>query len=295
MKLDSLLRAVSSTYRAEILKPESIDADAFEYTAIDVENTFITVKAYVTHTLLTVATYISSSQYGYNYLNPHQSSASNYDYYQMPNNFRSTQRLSSNTTSRSFTPSPKHQQESQLPPNCNPPKSSEQQNLFAYTSATVRTQQPQQSIPPVIPLSQIKTPPHQLIFCQWCNQTGHSARDCPFLKLGSESDSSVSKQPLINPSTSTLLYASLHINDVPLQILIDIGASATCINEKALSCLPHTRLLHQMPRSFLLADGFISLGVFGNVELSMAIATVRPFFIQIKKKKSCYFNLKYDG
>jgi len=105
--------------------------------------------------------------------------------------------------------------------------------------------------------------------------------------LGSESGGSVSKQPPLNPSKTALLYASLLINDVPLQLLIDTGASATCISKKALSRLPHVRFIDQTPHSFLLADGFISLRVLGNVELSMQIANELISFSALVTEKLC--------
>ncbi len=87
--------------------------------------------------------------------------------------------------------------------------------------------------------------------------------------MGSDSGGSASQQPTLNPSKSALLYASFLINNVPLQTLIDTGASATCISENALSRLLHVHYIGQTPCSFLLADGFVSLRVRGNVTLSM--------------------------
>jgi hypothetical protein len=170
MKLDFLLRSVNPTYRPEILKLKPTDADEFEQTAIDVENTFLILTAYETNTPSTYTSFPAT----------HQSPVSNYDYHRIQNNSRFTQRPSSNTTSRQFTSSTKHQQGSQQSSNYTPPKLPRQQNLFAYTSATTETQQPQQSIPPLMPPSQTKTPPHPLLSCQWCYQQGHSARECPF-------------------------------------------------------------------------------------------------------------------
>ncbi|CAF3610222.1 unnamed protein product [Rotaria sp. Silwood1] len=178
MKLDFLLRSVNSTYRSEILKLKPTDADEFEKTAIDVENTFFTLKAYETNTPSTVTTYTSSPPYNYNYSAIQQSPASNY--YRAQNNFRFSQRPSSNTTSRQFPSSPKHQRGHQQFSNYTSSKSPRQHNLFAYTAATPETQQPQQSIPPLMPPSQFKTPPSQVFYCQSCNQQGHSTRDCPF-------------------------------------------------------------------------------------------------------------------
>ncbi len=108
-----------------------------------------------------------------------------------------------------------------------------------------------------------------------------------FLKLGSESSGSVSKQSSLNPSQSSLLYASLLINTIPLQILIDTGASATCITKQALPRLPHVHVLDRRPCSFFLADGFFSLRVLGNVELSMQIATELISFSTLVTENLC--------
>ncbi|CAF4286549.1 unnamed protein product [Rotaria sp. Silwood2] len=179
MKLDFLLRSVNPIYRPEILKLKPIDADAFEQTAIDVENTFLTIKAYETNTSPMVTTYASSTQFRYNYPTIHQSPATNYHYNRTQNNFRTTQRPPFDLTSRHFSSSPKYHQRIQQSSNFNSSKPSNQ-NLFAYTSANSETPQPQQSIPPLMPPSQFKTSPPQIFYCQSCNQQGHSARDCPF-------------------------------------------------------------------------------------------------------------------
>jgi hypothetical protein len=180
MRLDFLLRSVNPTYRPEILKLKPTDAAAFEQIALDVENAFLTLNAYETYTPSTVTTSTSLPLSGYNYSAPQQSSASNYHYDRRQNNFRYTQRPSSTTTSRQFTSSPKHHQGSPQSSKYNPSQSPRQQNLFAYTSAIPETQHSHQSIPPLMPPSQTTTPPQQKLSCQWCNQQGHSARDCPF-------------------------------------------------------------------------------------------------------------------
>ena len=148
MKLDFLLRSVNPTYRPDILKLKPTDPDEFEQIAIDIENTFLTLKAYETNTASTVTTYPSSLQYGYNYPAIQRSPASNYHYHRTQSNFQPTHRSSSNITSRQFMSTPKHQQGSQQSSNYNPLKSLRQQNLFAYTFPTSETQHPQQSIPP---------------------------------------------------------------------------------------------------------------------------------------------------
>ena len=105
--------------------------------------------------------------------------------------------------------------------------------------------------------------------------------------MESEYDSSVCKRPPLNPSKSSLLYTSLLVNDIPLKILIDTGASATCISAKALSRLPHVCFIDQTPRSFLLADGLILLRVRGKVELSMQIANELISFSALVTEKLC--------
>jgi hypothetical protein len=204
MKVDFLLRTVNPMYRPEILKLKPTDADEFEQTAIDVENTFLTLKAYEANTSSAVTTETSTLPHGSNYSHQQQSPASNSDYQRRRNNFRSNRRPYSNTPSRQITSSQTNSQGSQQSLNYNPTMSSQQQNLFAYTSTSSETppppsqqhqqqqQQPQhQSIPPLMSLSQINTPPPQQnnspispstqsLICQLCNRLGHSARDCPF-------------------------------------------------------------------------------------------------------------------
>ena len=108
MKLDFLLRSVNPNYRPDILKFKPTDADEFEQIAIDVENTFLTLKAYETNPPSTVTTYISSPQYGCNCPAIQRSPASNYHYHRKQYNFQPTHRSSSNITSRQFMSSPKH-------------------------------------------------------------------------------------------------------------------------------------------------------------------------------------------
>ncbi len=138
--------------------------------------------------------------HGSNYSYQQQSPASNSNYQRRRNNFRSNQRPFSNTPSRQATSSQTNSQGSQQSSNYNSPTSSQQQNLFAYTSTSSETPSPSQqqkqppqrhSIPPLMSLSHINTPPQQQtnspispsthsLICQWCNRQGHSARDCPF-------------------------------------------------------------------------------------------------------------------
>jgi hypothetical protein len=94
-----------------------------------------------------------------------------------------------------------------------------------------------------------------------------------FLDRGAASDGPVSDNSPTKPSKPTLLYATLHINNTPLQTLIDTGASATCISEKALHRMHYFHYVDQTPSSFLLADGVVLLKVRGLVSLSMMFAS----------------------
>jgi hypothetical protein len=197
MKVDFLLRTVNPMYRPEILKLKPTDADEFEQTAIDVENTFLTLKAYEANTSSTGNTTTSILPYGSNYSSQQQSPASNSNYQRRRNNFQSNRRPYSNTPSRQVPSSQTNSQGSQPSLNYNSPTSSQQQHLFAFTSTGSESssppspQQQQQSIPPLMSLSPITTPPHQQhnapvssstqsLICQLCNRQGHSARACPF-------------------------------------------------------------------------------------------------------------------
>ncbi|CAF1526086.1 unnamed protein product [Adineta steineri] len=191
MKLDFLLRSVNPTYRPEILKLKPTSADAFEQIAIDVEHTFITLTAYETYTPSTVTTYTSSPLSGANYIAPQQSPASNYPY-RGRNNFRSNQRPPFNTTFRPFTSSPNYYQGRRQSSNFNSSQLPRPQQFVASASATHTVPPSYQSLPPLMPPSSAPPPPPppppppaallplHLLSCQWCNQQGHSARDCPF-------------------------------------------------------------------------------------------------------------------
>ena len=54
-----------------------------------------------------------------------------------------------------------------------------------------------------------------------------------------------------------------------------------------MSRLPHVRFIDQTPRSFFLADGVISLRIFGNVELSMHIASELLSFSALVTENLC--------
>jgi hypothetical protein len=81
-----------------------------------------------------------------------------------------------------------------------------------------------------------------------------------------------SEKALSKPSKPTVLYANLHTNKTPFQILIDTGAAATCISEKALYCMTYFHYVDQTPSSFLLTDGVAPLKIRDLFSLSMKFA-----------------------
>lgn len=188
MKLDFLLRSVNTTYRPEIVKLKPTDADEFERIAIEVEHTFLKLKAYELINPSTLTTYTSPSQYNDDRHYQQQPRTTNYTNRQSHNS-RSNQRHYSQKTARRPATHQQNQTGFQQSPNSSTlPR---QQNLFAHTSTmTESAHQQQQTIPPLMPPSEIPPSPqhhHTSNFsstsqwcCQWCFQPGHSARDCPF-------------------------------------------------------------------------------------------------------------------
>ncbi|CAF2137913.1 unnamed protein product [Rotaria magnacalcarata] len=89
------------------------------------------------------------------------------------------------------------------------------------------------------------------------------------------------------PSKPFLLYAKLIVNNVPLQTLIDTGASATCISFNTLQRMSNFRYIDTTVSSFVLADGVIPLQSNGSVELSMQFGNELIKFHAFVIKKLC--------
>ena len=82
-------------------------------------------------------------------------------------------------------------------------------------------------------------------------------------------DGPVSNTSSSQPSKPFLLNAKLIVNNIPLQTLMDTGASATCISFNILQRMANFRYIDKTAASFVLADGVIPLQSNGSVELSM--------------------------
>jgi predicted aspartyl protease len=100
-------------------------------------------------------------------------------------------------------------------------------------------------------------------------------------------DGTVSNHRLLNPSKPFNLYATLTINNAPIQTLIDTGASATCISQHALQRISGFRYVDRTPRSFLLADGVCPLQVTGRVELFLRFGYELIHFYALVTEKLC--------
>jgi hypothetical protein len=84
-------------------------------------------------------------------------------------------------------------------------------------------------------------------------------------------DGPASAASCVKPSKPFLLYAKLNVNIIPLQSLLDTGASATCISVKVLQSMNNVRYIDTTPCSLVLADGVVPLEIKGSVEFHMLL------------------------
>ena len=100
-------------------------------------------------------------------------------------------------------------------------------------------------------------------------------------------DGAVSSSSRFNPSRPTLLYATLVVNHLPIQTLIDTGASATCVSSAVLRRASHFRFIDHTPRWFVLADGTVPLRIDGLVELTLYLDHVVLHFYAFVTASLC--------
>jgi hypothetical protein len=84
-------------------------------------------------------------------------------------------------------------------------------------------------------------------------------------------DGPASAASFIKSSKPFLLYAKFNINNIPLESLLDIGASATYISAKVLQNMNNIRYIDTTPCSLVLADGVVPLEIKRSVELHMQL------------------------
>ena len=301
MKLEFLLTKVHPSYHLDLLKLKSKDPREFETMARDIEKIYLVNEAIEQNTqfntsfssscsvLLSGSPHHVSSNYQQslrynNYTSNNWSTSLSRDNSSFSNKANYSPQSSSRTSFRQDRTPSYPSSNNQQPSYSVSSRNTNRQNLFNYQSSSSTQQsqlQPPLStsiIPPLIPSSssasplqsQLGQPPTSAttLICQWCSQSGYSARDCLFLRSDPVRDGSVSKTSSSQPSKSFLLYAKLIVNNIPLQTLMDTGA-ATYISFNILQRMANFRYIDKTAASFVLADGVIPLQSNGSVELSM--------------------------
>ena len=203
MKLEFLLAKVNPTYRLDLLKQKPKDLTEFEAMARDIENIYLVNEAIEQNTQFNASCSTSTSALlpdsSYQPLSNYQQSPRNTNY-NSNNRYTSSFHNKANYSPRfSFRPSSRQHHTPSFQSSTNRqfgsaanPRNITRQNLFNFQipSSTQQLQPPLSTlnIPPLMPPSS-SVPPTQLsqptstaaaITCQWCSQSGHSARDCPF-------------------------------------------------------------------------------------------------------------------
>ncbi|CAF4862474.1 unnamed protein product [Rotaria sp. Silwood2] len=213
MKLEFLLAKVHPSYRLDLLKQKPKDPTEFETMARDIENIYLVNEAIEQNTqfntsfssstsaLLSDAPHPVSSNYqqtlrNNNYTSTNQYTSSFRHNSSYPDKANYSPRFSSRTSFRQDRTPSYQSSNNQQPGNSVNSRNTTRQNLFNYQSSSA-TQQSQlqpplstSGIPPLMPSSSSVPPPlSQLshlpasaatVICQWCSQSGHSARDCHF-------------------------------------------------------------------------------------------------------------------
>ncbi|CAF3337884.1 unnamed protein product [Rotaria socialis] len=194
---------VNPTYRLDLLKQKPKDPTEFEAMARDIENIYLVHEAIQQNTQFNTSCSASTSA-----LLPDSSyqPLSNYQQSSRTTNYNSNNRYASSFHNKanysprvSFRPSSRQQHTPSFQSSTNRqfgsaanPRNITRQNLFNFQipSSTQQLQPPLSTlnIPPLMPPSssvpstQLSQPTSTVaaITCQWCSQSGHSARDCPF-------------------------------------------------------------------------------------------------------------------
>ncbi|CAF3483595.1 unnamed protein product [Rotaria socialis] len=203
MKLEFLLAKVNPTYRLDLLKQKPKDTTEFESMARDIENIYLVHEVIEQNTQFNTPCSASMST-----LLPDSSHQPLSNYQQSPRttNYNSNNRYTSSLHNKtnyspqfSFRPSSRQHHTPSFQSSTNRqfgsaanPRNITRQNLFNFQipSSTQQLQPPLSTlnIPPLMPPSssvpstQLSQPTSTVaaITCQWCSQSGHSARDCPF-------------------------------------------------------------------------------------------------------------------
>ncbi|CAF2158490.1 unnamed protein product [Rotaria magnacalcarata] len=209
MKLEFLLAKVTPTYRLDLLKQKPKDPTEFETMTRDIENIYLVHEAIEQNTQFNASCPASTSALLpdslYQPLSNYQQSPRNTNY-NCNNRYTSSSRYTSSFPNKanysprfSFLPSSRHHHTPSFRSSTNRQfgraanaRNITRQNIFNFqipsSTPQLQPQLPTLNIPPLMPPSS-SVPPTQVsqptstaaaITCQWCSQSGHSARDCPF-------------------------------------------------------------------------------------------------------------------
>jgi hypothetical protein len=103
-------------------------------------------------------------------------------------------------------------------------------------------------------------------------------------------DGAASKIQYENPSQRNyvpLIYLDAHVYDKPMKLMIDTGASRTLISQKALNSIQNSKIINRIQRQVFLADGYTSITVYGEVDLSFIMNNIRTSIRALIVKNLC--------
>ena len=93
--------------------------------------------------------------------------------------------------------------------------------------------------------------------------------------------------PSRNPSTPSLLFIHGHVNNKPMEIMLDTGASFSFLNVEQLKHTEHFRYSTTCRQRFYMADGMTSFSVTGIVELNIQLDNVKTTIPAFVAKHLC--------
>ena len=103
-------------------------------------------------------------------------------------------------------------------------------------------------------------------------------------------DGAASKNQHGNPSQRNyvhLIHLNACVSDQPMKLMIDTGANRTFIAKDALNSIRNPRIINQTPRQVFLADGYTSINVYGEVNLSFVINNIYTSIRALIVKNLC--------
>ncbi|CAF1219672.1 unnamed protein product [Rotaria sp. Silwood1] len=103
-------------------------------------------------------------------------------------------------------------------------------------------------------------------------------------------DGVASKNQYINPSQSLyvpLIYLNAYVYDKQMKLMIDTGATQSFISKMALNSIRNSKIINRIQRQVFLADGYTSITVYGEVELSIVMNNIYTSIRALIVKNLC--------